>query len=155
MAHKGRLYPVAFRRDFNFHCDIRSTTTLPLHWRATLHSFVVPPYPIDGSIFVCGGDVFIPPDKLRWQSAVQPVGGFDWRLTAILQFVQLPDTILKSHWELERLDKGLVAAWETSPPDYFNPFGFSGLFAKTLFNDFTVFPHGSFFYNSSTSAVGY
>jgi hypothetical protein len=155
MAHKGRHYPVAFRRDFNYRSDVSSTTAFPRHWTVVLHSGAVPVYPIDGATFVCGGDMFVAPDELRWESPVQHVAGFNWQLTALLQFFQLPDSILTAHWQLQRLDKGLVSSWVTSPPDYFNPFGFSGVFARTLFNDFTVFPRGSFFYFSSTNPTGY
>lgn len=155
MAHIGRRYPVAFRRDWNKNSDISNPNAFPLHWRVTLHSGVTPTYAVDGAVFVLGPDVFQPPDELRWFSATQSIGGFNWQLVALLHWFNLPNTIFTTTWELLRSDRGLVAAWKPGPPSYDNPFGVVSGFAQTTFNDFAVFPRNSFFYNSTTNPAGH
>lgn len=155
MAHKGRKYPVDFRRDWNRNADISITSPNPDRWHVVLHSGVTPPYPIDGSVFVCLPVGFTPPDEIVWRSAVQSIGGFQWWLDAHDQFIALPDANRVALWQLHRLDKDLVAAWHPRLPDRSDPWRFISTEANTIFTDTTVFPRGQFFYNSSTSPVGY
>ena len=155
MAHRGRRYPVAFRRDWNQKSDISNPAAHALHWRVTVRSGVSPPYGVDGSVFVCGPDVYVSPNELRWQSPVQHVSGFDWRLTVFATYPFIPDTKLTGQWQLERMDRGRVAFWVNHSPSYLDPWSFESGFAKTLQLDGIVFPRGGFFENSVTTPVGH
>jgi len=155
MAHRGHAYPVNFRRDWNFNGDISIASPIPDRWRVVIHSGITPPYPIDGSVFICLPIGFLPPDILQWQSAVQTIGGFQWQLTAQDFFFGLPDTNRIASWQLQRADKGLVAAWRPRHEDRRDPFAFVSSEASTFFLDTSVFTHGGHFHASSTDPVGY
>jgi len=143
------------RRDFNFNSDISVPNPLPDRWRVVVHSGVIPTYPIDGAVFTLLPFGYVPVGDFHWVSAVQTIGGFQWRMDAICSFLALPDTRRTASWQLFRLDKNLVAAWRPRHEDRKDPFAFVSSEASTFFLDTSVFAHGGQFHASSTDPVGY
>jgi hypothetical protein len=155
MAHRGRHFPVNFRRDFNQNCDISNVNAAAETYRVVVHSGVLPPYPIDGTVFICTPTVSPASAELRWLSELKFVGGFNWQLLGILIFPFVPDTKLSFSWTMLRIGRGSVAQWFYHSPSYNDPFTFESGFAKTVNVDAGVFPRGAFFENSTTTPVGY
>lgn len=156
MAHRGRNYKVAFRRDFNQQSDIRSLSTLADQYDVKIHSYNHVPGPAPEGLELRCRPVDMPADNaLRWQSDWLPSAGHEWRFTIDAFFNALPDTTLWSLFRLERRDIGLVNAWHRGFADYFDPFQFSSLQDNWVFNDFAVYPVGASFGGSTPVAVGY
>lgn len=155
MAHKGRLYPVHFRRDFNFQCDVSSLRVLPKVWTNTLSSGEFVPYIIDGRTFVCQ-EVAGPDDHtIAWLSPAAMYGIWLWQLRLHVSFWQLPDSDLQATWILQR-DAIDVARWRGVQSDRYDPVNPGRLISwQQPFLDFTTFPHGGNFNNSRFGPVGY
>src|SRR6476619_3563545 len=117
MAHRGRLYPVNFRRDFNQGSDVSNTRSLAHDYQITLDSNTSRGYPVDGQSFVCSPTVSPDVRDLRWLSDVRHLGNFDWQLSIRARLIDVPDTRLQSFMELARLDVGPVARWQSITPD--------------------------------------
>lgn len=155
MAHRGRLYPVAFRRDFNFQCNVQSTTAFPKVWDVVLHSGVAPGYIVDGERFICQEIIGPNPATITWLSPARTIGIWFWQLRVNLSFWALPDSDLQSTWILQR-DAIDVSRWRRIHSDRFNPIGFPiGLYSEVLFTDTTTFDRGADFNHSLTNPQGY
>jgi hypothetical protein len=155
MAHRGRGAPVHFRRDFNWHGDISSTSVLLKAYEIELHSGTSPPYLVDGHTFraqeIAGPDAA----TLAWLSPLQHIGIHDWQVRLWVRIIQTVDVILQSTWFLER--EGILAAsWRRNAGDRFDPVGAGNqLTWQTVFNNFDIFPRGAQFNFSFLSPVGY
>jgi len=155
MAHRGKHYPVLIRRDFNFNSDISIANPLPARWRVVVHSGVTPTYPIDGAIFVCVPNGFVPPDQYTWLSPKQVISGLHYFVRVLHNFPALPDTIRRGTFQLETDEHSLVAAWANRNDSRRDPFAFISTEANTFFLDHGLFTHGGQFHASSTDPVGY
>jgi len=155
MAHRGKFYPVAFRRDFNFNCDIRSISTLADSYEITLHSGVAPAYGVEGFLFFLSQ---LPqPDErtLAWGCTDIEVDDELWSLRLRVEFLNPPECILRSTWFLFR-SAFLASSWRGNAGDRFDPLsGNSPLGWQVLFTDFATFPSGANFNNSVHRAHGY
>lgn len=155
MAHRGRFYPVAFRRDFNARCDISSTTALADSYEITLHSGVIPPYGVEGFLFFL--DQLPMPDNhtLAWGCTDVEVADELWSIRLRVEFSELPDTILLGTYYLFR-SGFLCSSWRPVPDgDRFNPLGPATLHSEVLYTDFGTFPNGANFNFSRAIAHGY
>lgn len=155
MAHRGRPYPVAFRRDFNQYSNIANGHAFPLKWHVVVHSGVVPVYPLDGSVWVCGPDVYIPDGLLQWSAPVQHIAGVDYQLRVQLLYTNLPDSLLVAHFLFVTNPTGYGFYWIPREPVRDDPFSFVSGEARTFDLDHTLYPRGGFFQNSNWAAVGY
>jgi len=155
MAHRGRPYPVDFRRDYNQNCDVSIPRPNAARYRVVIHSGVVPTYPIDGTVFVPERAVYIPVNLLKWTSARVTVGGFQWWVEIDQIFPFLPDTKRTALLTLFRSDRSNVASWAYRAPSYDDPLQFISTEANTSGLDPFVFPRGGSFQNSTTTPIGY
>jgi len=155
MAHRGRSYPVDFRRDFNFNGDVSVASPNPDRWRIVIHSGVTPPYPVDGAVFTCVPAGFVPPDQYTWLSPQQLISGLHYFVRVLHNFPALPDTIRRGTFQLETAERALVAAWDNRLNSRTEPYAFVSSEAHTFFRDSGLFPRGGTFQLSSTSPVGY
>lgn len=146
---------MGFRRDFNFNCDIRSTTTLAKAYNCKINMDVVPPYIIDGHTFRC--QEILGPDAATtsWLSPAVMVGIWLWQLRINVRFWQLPDADLQATFILQR-DAIDVCRWRYIHSDRFDPiYRVTTFFGETLFIDFTTFDRGAIPYHSPIGPEGY
>jgi len=155
MAHRGKHYPVDFRRDFNLNGDISVPSPNPHRWRVTIHSGVIPPYPVDGAVFICVPVGFVPPDQYTWISPKQVIGGLHYFVRVLHNFFFLPDTIRNGSFQLETDERALVAAWRNNHGSRTEPFAYISSEASTFFRDTVLFSRGGSFQLSATDPVGY
>lgn len=155
MAHRGKFFPVNFRRDFNANCDIRSTTALAQAYTIELHSGTSPGYAVDGSVFVLNPTDQPSPDALEWLSGVSVIAGHEYQLRLFVQIVQTVDVLLRATWRLSK-DDFVVSQWRGVDSSRFDPLakGTIGTW-QVDFTDFGAFPQGANFNFSHSSAVGY
>jgi hypothetical protein len=155
MAHRGRLYPVHFRRDFNHNADIRSTTTLAATYVTTLKSGLVPPTIVDGHTFRLQ-DIAGPDDAtVAWLSPLQHIGLWDWQCRLWVRIVRTVDVLLEATWFLER-DGILASSWRGVAADRFDPLASGNpLTWRVLFTNTAIFPIPPNFNYSVKSAEGY
>lgn len=155
MAHRGKYWPVHFRRDFNWNCDIRSLTAFPRDWTIIFNSHTSPGYLIDGERFILTEIEGPNPSTIAWLSASRTIGIWDWQVRLFVRFINLPDSVLQSEWILYR-DVIIVARWRRIFSDRFDPVtGGNPLTYQTLFVDVTTFPVGADFNYSTMHPTGY
>lgn len=155
MAHRGRLYPVHFRRDFNPNTSAKTPGAWPKGWRTTLHSGVAPPYIVDGHTFdlqeIAGPNV----STIAWLSPAVMLGLWLWQVRFHISFWQLPDTPTQPTWFLER-DAIVVSSWRGIHSSRSNEISSHNQLAwEVLFTDFTTFPAGANFNFSNVNTIGY
>src|SRR5215471_17371132 len=122
MAHRGRRYPVHFRRDYNQGGNIAAPWVLAENYHVPLFSiYPFPPAPV-GTDFVCPGQPVSGVSDPTWLSDPVANSGHLWQLRITVYFSALPDSILRSRLELSRLDVGLVLQWRNGEGSYSNPF---------------------------------
>lgn len=155
MAHRGKYYPVAFRRDFNFNCDIRSTTALADSYEITLHSGVTPPYGVEGFLFFLSTLPMPDERTLAWGCTDVEVDDELWSIRLRVEFSALPEAWLTATWFLFR-SGFLCSSWRGVPRSRENPLDAGNLITQqVLFTDFSTFPSGADFNHSRTVAHGY
>jgi len=155
MAHRGRLYPVAFRRDFNYNSDISNVSTLAREYLITLKSGVIPPYVVDGATFHL--TPLPQPDAatLAWGQTDVDIGDFLWSIRLRVDFPELPDSWLRATWFLFKFEF-LVSSWRGVPKSRDNPLDAGNLLTQAvLFTDFATFPLGANFNFSLATPAGY
>lgn len=154
MAHKGRLYPLAFRRDLSINVNNYSlgfahayTITLQVNFFANLSC-------LDGLVL---GSVEQPMPNLltmEWLGAYQPACGDLWRIRLRQQFVNLAPATLAKLGFLERFPGDVVSAWHWNEPDKDATFRFNTN-AGTDYWDPSVFASDPTLWASSIEPVGY
>lgn len=155
MAHRGRFYPVHFRRDFNANCDIRSISAFAKKYAIRLHSGTSPGYVVDGEQFILQEIAGPDASTIAWLSPSRTIGIWDWQLRLLVSFPHLPDALLQATWFLYR-DVIVVSSWRPIEFDRFNPLeSNTQLTWQVLFTDFTTFDRGANFNFSTLNAVGY
>lgn len=155
MAHRGRFFPVNFRRDFNANCDISSTTALAQAYTIELHSGTVPPYAVDGAVFVLNPTDPPSADALEWLSDVSVIAGHEYQLRLFVQIVQTVDVLLRATWRLSK-DDFVVSQWRGVDKSRVDPLERGTLLTWQVdFTDFGAFPNGANFNFSHSGPVGY
>lgn len=155
MAHRGKYFPVNFRRDFNANCDIRSTTALAQAYTTTLHSGTSPGYDVDGAVFVLNPADPPGPDALEWLSGVSVIADHEWQLRLFVQIIRTVDVLLRATWRLSK-DDFVVSQWRGVDSSRFDPLERGTLLTWQVdFTDFGAFPQGANFNNSIAGPVGY
>lgn len=155
MAHRGKYYPVNFRRDFNHNANIASTSALPECWRNDIRDFDPPQAPAGHTFIACPDPALPGMPVLGWISDWATVAGHEWRVRLQCDFPSLPDTLLRGRLFMDRRDVGLVAIWKRGDPDYFDAFNFNIFTQALLYWDPAVFTRAPQFQSSILSAVGY
>lgn len=155
MAHRGRLYPVHFRRDFNRNCSIAGTAGFAKAYAVTLHSGTLPAYIVDNERFECVEVAGPDNATIQWLSPARTIGINFWQLRILVSFWQLPDSQLQSTWILER-DAIVVSKWRPVPFSYDEPLRKRPFLpGQVLFTDETTFERGADFNASTYVAIGY
>lgn len=155
MAHRGRFFPVHFRRDFNRDTNAGAFTALAQAYNVVLNSGVVPGYLVDGERFRCQEIAGPDPATLAWLSPARDIGIWFWQLRIHVSFWTLPDTQLRSTWFLER-DAIVVSSWRPIPTSYDDPIRKPPFLpGQVLFTDETTFEHGADFNNSIVTPAEY
>ncbi len=155
MAHRGKFFPVNFRRDFNANCDIRSTTALAQAYSVDLHSGVEPPYPVDGTHWIVRSIDQPNPSTVAWLSDLSDISGQTYQLRLWVEIIEPVGCILRVTWFLFKNDF-LASSWRPNAGDRFDPFQshFQPSW-QVLFTDFATFPRGANFNFSSSGPTGY
>lgn len=155
MAHRGRLFPVNFRRDFNQGGDISNVNAIAESYRIVIHTGVVPAQPIDGTVWIVTPTAMENPVYLKWLSERRLFQGFHLQLSVFCGFPNNPDTVLQAQFRFDTTERGRAAEWNLGfPGSYTAPF-ILGPGASTGVVDPAVFPRGGQFQNSLATPVGY
>lgn len=155
MAHRGRTYPNAFRRDFNTFCDTSAPQRYAQAYDCKMDSGFVPPYLVDGHVFrlteVAGPD----PTTIAWLSPAIDIGIWFWQLRCYVQYYNLPTDDRRATWILQR-DAITVSIWRPNlDPRWNQVAGGRPLFGEVIFTDFTTFERGANFNFSLVTEVRY
>ena len=123
MAHRGKFYPVAFRRDWNLNVHT-NRIGFAKDYNFYYDSLTVGVWPgLVGAVFVCSEQPQSVPDLLEWASDYMPADGYLWRvrmqqrLTSHAPATEQPSTFV------DRSDIGNVyeAVIRTAQPGHLNP----------------------------------
>ena len=154
MAHRGKVYPVAFRRDWNLNVHT-NRIGFAKDYNFYYDSLTVGVWPgLVGAVFVCSEQPQSVPDLLEWASDYMPADGYLWRvrmqqrLTSHAPATEQPSTFV------DRSDIGNVyeAVIRTAQPG--SDFS-QDLSAHTVFWDSSVYPVDPAIYLSSIQPKGY
>lgn len=155
MAHRGRFFPVHFRRDFNRDTNAGLFTSFAQAYNVVLNSGVVPGYIVDGERFRVQEIAGPNPSTIAWLSPSRTIGIWDWQLRLLVSFWQLPDTQLQPTWILYR-DAIMVSSWRPILFSYNDPIRKPPFLpGQVLFTDETTFERGADFNNSLVSPAEY
>lgn len=128
MAHVGRFYPVAFRRDFNL-----NTRTNNLGWARRYVGYItLPPFVgvggiVSGVDFDCGPDDATDPLQIDWLSAYKQLGVAKYRMELLVQIINAGQFLRQT--AIEVLNEGiiLVLTWADQRPGLQPGFGYDPL----------------------------
>jgi len=80
MAHRGKTWPVVFRRDFNLNVQTYRHG-LAEKYRVELPVFTFPDYPeLRNTQWTCGPGALEAPQSLAWLSVVTTLAGRNWQI---------------------------------------------------------------------------
>jgi hypothetical protein len=155
MAHRGRRYPVHFRRDWNQNSDISNPFVLAESYRLVLHTGPSGSSILDGAVFVLTPTTTFSIAVLQWLSSNRHLGGFDYYVIQQSVFGNLPDTILESFADLYTVQRGHAAGWRFCANSRTEPFKYDPANGATVIYDPVTCPATAKLEYSRTTPIGY
>jgi len=141
MAHRGKDWPVLFRRDFNLNVQTYRHG-LAEKYRVQIPQFVFPDYPeLRNTDWFCGPGVLQPVADLTWSSPITVLSGRAWQVQmhGILSGTSLE--LFTPSWQLW-LASALTIAYELRAPDHTSDIPLTGAAGHVTFIDPSKFPSG-------------
>jgi hypothetical protein len=155
MAHRGRRYPVHFRRDWNQNGDISNAFAIAENYRLVLHLGPGVGGPLEGAVFVLTGTTMPNTATLQWRSENRRLGTFDYFVIQQSVFGNLPDTILESFGDLYTVQRGHAAGWRFCANSRLEPFKYDPPAGATVVYDTVTVPATAKIEYSRTTPIGY
>lgn len=141
MAHRGKPWPLTFRRDFNLNVNTYRAG-LAHDYLLQTHQFMFTDWPLLRNLdWHCGPatDAVLP--RLIWRSEMRTISGHTWRFRLVGTLVGDPLQLFEPSWYLER-DGSDVCAWLMADATSNSRFPPSGVQGRIIFFDPVVFPSG-------------
>lgn len=155
MAHRGKLFPVHFRRDFSANANIQNPGVLAEGYDIILQGDNTVPSVVNGHLFHLSPVDQPDPASIQWRSETELLGGQDWDVILRVTIVQTVDVLLKAVWFLFR-NEFLASSWQSVPANRLFPVQRGpAAFGQVLFTAGDVFPHGANFNFSDWHPTGY
>jgi hypothetical protein len=141
MAHRGKDWPVVFRRDFNLNSQTYRHG-LANRYDVGTQAFTFPDYPeLQNTVWDCGPGTLEPPARLAWLSNVRVLAGRSWQFRFYGTLSGAALEFFTPSWELW-LNGAKILAYALRAPDHNSDVPINGLGGSITFQDPTKFPHG-------------
>jgi hypothetical protein len=141
MAHRGKDWPVLFRRDFNLNVQTYRHG-LAEKYHVQIPQFVFPDYPeLRNTDWICGTGLYDPPDRIAWNSPLTVLSGRTWQVQMHGTLSGAGLALFTPTWQLW-LNGALTITYELRAADHTTDIPISGAAGHVSFIDASKFPSG-------------